>query len=214
MTWYLLRPIIVRGGHPGQRVWSWRAQSDVVVEDSRRRALRPRSFRSTRPASAAAANRAARSSASPCEGQGCGLLPHVAKNRDLGPRGDQRVGDSIDPDPGAAAFTTFLAGDPLEREDAVRTRVLPETQCHHAGVRCHPTILTSRPNPVLTMWHLRASGHRDPHCSIERTYSRGRAHPSRPPGLCCRVGDRGRHPRTSVLFVIGRSLSSGVVPAC
>ncbi len=70
-----------------------------------------------------------------------GLLTHVAKNCDLGPRGDQRVGDSIDPDSGAPAVAAFLAGDSLEREDAVRTRELAKAQSHHAGVGCHVAIL-------------------------------------------------------------------------
>jgi hypothetical protein len=69
-------------------------------------------------------------------------LAHVPKNCDLGPRGDQRVGDSIDPDSGAAAIAAFLAGDSFKREDAVRTRELAETQSHHAGVRRHAAILT------------------------------------------------------------------------
>jgi hypothetical protein len=70
-----------------------------------------------------------------------GLLTHVAKDRDLGPRGDQRLGDTIDPYSGAPAVTTLFTGDPLEREDAVRSRERAEAQRHHAGVRCHATIL-------------------------------------------------------------------------
>src|SRR4051794_38859587 len=44
------------------------------------------------------------------------LLAHVAKDGDLGPRGDQRVGDPIDPDAGAAPVPALVAGDPLESE--------------------------------------------------------------------------------------------------
>lgn len=72
-----------------------------------------------------------------------GLLAHVAKNGDLGPRGDQRVGDSIDPDSGAAAIAAFIPCDSLERKNAVRPRKLAEAQSHHAGVRRHLAILTS-----------------------------------------------------------------------
>jgi hypothetical protein len=70
-----------------------------------------------------------------------GLLAHVAKDRDLRPRGDQRVGDTIDPDSGTPPVPTFFARDPLEREDAVRPCELAEAQGHHAGVRCHAAIL-------------------------------------------------------------------------
>jgi hypothetical protein len=70
-----------------------------------------------------------------------GLLTHVAKDGDLGPGGDQRVGDTIDPDPGTPPVASFFASDPLEREDAVRPRELAEAQSHHAGVRCHVAIL-------------------------------------------------------------------------
>lgn len=76
-----------------------------------------------------------------------GLLPHVTKDGALGPRGDQGIGDSIDPDPGAAAITAFLAGDSLEREDAVCTRELAEAQGHHSSVRRHADILTL-PTPL------------------------------------------------------------------
>jgi hypothetical protein len=71
-----------------------------------------------------------------------GLLAHVAKDGELGPRGDQRIGDPVDPDSGTPAVTALLSGDALEREDAVRTRELAEAQSHHAGVRCHVAILT------------------------------------------------------------------------
>src|SRR3954467_11308592 len=53
-----------------------------------------------------------------------GLLTHVAKNRDLGSRGDQRIGHSIDPDSGAAPIPALLARDSLKGKDAVRTREL------------------------------------------------------------------------------------------
>jgi hypothetical protein len=70
-----------------------------------------------------------------------GFLAHVAEDCYLGPRGDQWVGDTIDPDPGAPPVATFFASDPLEREDAVRPRELAEAQSHHARVRRHAAIL-------------------------------------------------------------------------
>ena len=73
----------------------------------------------------------------PCDG---GLLAHVAKNCDLGLRGDQRVGDSINPDSGAPAVAALLAGDLLEREDAVspaQTCRSPKPPCGSPTPRGH-----------------------------------------------------------------------------
>lgn len=72
-----------------------------------------------------------------------GLLSHVAQDGALRPRGDQRFRHSVDPHPGTATITSFLAVDALEREDAVGARELPEAQGHHSCFRRHGDILTS-----------------------------------------------------------------------
>ena len=56
-----------------------------------------------------------------------------------------RVGDPVDPDPGAATIAAVVPGDSLEGEDTVGTRELAEAQRHHPRVRCHVTILTLPP---------------------------------------------------------------------
>jgi quercetin dioxygenase-like cupin family protein len=71
-----------------------------------------------------------------------GLLAHVTKNGALGSGRDQRIGNSVDPDPGSAPISTLLAGDSLKRVDAVCTGELAEAQGDHPTVRSHAHILT------------------------------------------------------------------------
>ena len=116
---------------------------DEVVEARRCRARRPRSLKSTRPSSAAAASRLARSIASSSTGAATAAsLAHIAEDRDLRPGCDQGIGDPFDPNPRAPAISALLPCDPLQSEDAVGTRELAEAQCHHAGVQHHIAILS------------------------------------------------------------------------
>ena len=107
------------------------------VFSSRRRARRPRSFRSTRPLSASSTIRSASLSASSMIGAlDRGVLAHVVEDRALGAAGDDRVGDALDPDPRAVPSPALLADDRLDRVDLVRPRVLAEAEEDHpASVR-------------------------------------------------------------------------------
>ena len=47
------------------------------------------------------------------------LLTHVTQDRHLGACRDDRILDSLDPDPGTVAVTSFVPDQRLQREDAV-----------------------------------------------------------------------------------------------
>ena len=47
------------------------------------------------------------------------LLTHVAQDRHLGPRRDERILDSLDPHPRTVAVTSFVTDQRLQGKDAV-----------------------------------------------------------------------------------------------
>ena len=47
------------------------------------------------------------------------LLTHVAQDRHLGPCSNDRIFDSLDPDPGAVAVTPFVTDQWLQGEDPI-----------------------------------------------------------------------------------------------
>ena len=71
----------------------------------------------------------------------CRLLPHVVQDRPLGARGDDRVGDALDPDERPLAAAAAVAGDRLERVDPVGARVLAEAEEDHPPV--HAAIISA-----------------------------------------------------------------------
>ena len=69
------------------------------------------------------------------------VLAHVVEDRALGAGRDDRVGDALDPHPGAAAVAALVAADRLEGEDPVGPGVLPEAKEHHARLSGHDGII-------------------------------------------------------------------------
>ena len=72
--------------------------------------------------------------------QGCirsRLLTHVAQNRPLGARRDDRVGDAIDPYPGPATVAAIFAQQGRQGVYPIGTYELAETQRNHAGFCRH-----------------------------------------------------------------------------
>ncbi len=59
--------------------------------------------------------------------------PHRGEDRALGARGDDRLGDPLDPDARAGAMAALPARKRLERVDLVAARVLAEAEEDHAG---------------------------------------------------------------------------------
>src|SRR5437763_1334591 len=70
------------------------------------------------------------------------LLAHVVQDRALGAGRDDRLGDTLDPDAGAAPAAPVVAHDRLERVDPVGARVLAEAEKDHAGCVRHVRIIT------------------------------------------------------------------------
>ena len=81
---------------------------------------------------ASSASRSASESASSSSGDPRRVVAHVVQDRPLGARGDDRIGDALDPDESALAAAAVVAGDRLERVDPVRARVLAEAEEDHA----------------------------------------------------------------------------------
>src|SRR5262249_29950522 len=59
---------------------------------------------------------------------GPGLLAHLGEDRPLGARGDDRLGNPLDPHARAPAAAAVARLERLERVDLVRARVLPEAE--------------------------------------------------------------------------------------
>src|SRR5207247_6199531 len=76
------------------------------------------------------------------------VLAHVVEDRSLGARGDDRLGDAVDPDARSAPASALAFPDRLEGIDPVGPRVLPKAEEHHPrrAVR-HEPIITQRPWP-------------------------------------------------------------------
>ena len=89
------------------------------VETSRR----PCSARRDAWARSSASSRIARSARS----------AHRPEDGALGARGDDRLRDALDPDPGARAVAALALGERLERVDLVGAHVLAEAEEDHAG---------------------------------------------------------------------------------
>ena len=74
------------------------------------------------------------------------VLAHLVQDRPLGARGDDRVGDALDPDARPAAAAAVGGVDRLERVDLVGARVLAEAEEDHPGravrhlVIMHPSV--------------------------------------------------------------------------
>ena len=60
---------------------------------------------------------------------------HVVQDRPLGPRGDQRLGDPLDPDPRPPA-AALVAEERLQRVDLVGAGVLAEAEKDHSVRHC------------------------------------------------------------------------------
>jgi len=66
-----------------------------------------------------------------------GVLTHIAQNRPLGARRDDRVGDAIDPYPGPATVAAIFAQQGRQGIYPIGTYKLAETQRNHAGFCRH-----------------------------------------------------------------------------
>ena len=133
-----------RSGGSGRPDVAQKSCSSVGLDvfSSRRRARRPRSFRSTRPLSASSTIRSASFSASSMIGApDRRVLAHVVEDRALGPAGDDRVRDALDPDARPVASATLLADDRLDGVDLVRPRVLAEAEEDHPAAVRHDGII-------------------------------------------------------------------------
>jgi hypothetical protein len=77
-------------------------------------------------------------------GRRCRVLAHVVEDRALGPRGDDRPVDPLDPDVGAAPVATLITPQRFERVDLVGASELAESEEDHPGLDRHGVIIRFR----------------------------------------------------------------------
>src|SRR5262249_23611075 len=86
------------------------------------------------------------------DARGRRVLPHVVEDRALGAAGEDRLRNAVDPDARAPAAASLVAGDRLERVDAVGTGPLAETEEDHPGRAVRHVPIIARPTRLLEGW--------------------------------------------------------------